>query len=142
MRDRPGLLFSRDALPQQVGHGAAVELGGSQWEACVEIDCLILKTGSQTDDKKEQTASRIANIMREVEAREQELEALAGDIAKVTEEAETVTLLLSLLFPSFCNYKIVLLLLMLLRATTPTASARSFLASVRQGATTRSESPS
>jgi hypothetical protein len=74
-----------------VAHGAAVELGGSQWEACVERGCLVLRTASQTDDKKEQTASRIANIKREVEGRQQELEALAGDIAKVMEEAETVT---------------------------------------------------
>jgi hypothetical protein len=90
VRDRPGFLFSKDALPQQVAHGAAVELGGSQWEACVEIDCLILRTASQTDDKKEQTASRIADIKHEVEGWQQEVEALTGDITRVAEETERV----------------------------------------------------
>ena len=66
VRDRPGLLFSKDALPQRVAHGAAVELGGSQWQACVEIDGLVLSTASRTDDKKERVASRISNIKREV----------------------------------------------------------------------------
>ena len=96
MRDRPGLLFSNDALPHRVVHGAAVELGGSQWEACVEIDCLVLRTASQTDDKKEQTASRIADIKREVEGRQKEVEALTGDIARVAEETEMV--------PCCCHY--------------------------------------
>jgi len=73
-----------------VAHGAAVELGGSQWEACVERGCLILRTASQTDDKKEQTASRIADIKHEVEGRQQEVEALTGDIARVAEETERV----------------------------------------------------
>jgi hypothetical protein len=49
-----------------VAHGAAVELGGSQWQACVESNCLILRTASRTDDKKERTTSRIANIKHEV----------------------------------------------------------------------------
>jgi hypothetical protein len=66
VRDRPGRLFLKDAPPQRVTHGAAVELGGSQWQACVESDCLILRTASRTDDKKERTASRIANIKHEV----------------------------------------------------------------------------
>ena len=66
LRDRPGLLFLRDAPPQPVTHGAAVELGGSQWQACVESNCLILRTASRTDDKKERTTSRIANIKHEV----------------------------------------------------------------------------
>jgi hypothetical protein len=90
-----------------VAHGGAVELGGSQWQACVESDCLVLRNTIQTDDKKERTASRIANLKHEVtawnevvlegdgggcvervhvkvEARHQELEALAAD----QEEAE------------------------------------------------------
>ena len=66
VRDRQGLLFLKDAPPQLVAHGAAVDLGGSQWQACVESDCLVLRTASQTDDKKERTASRIANIKHEV----------------------------------------------------------------------------
>jgi len=66
VRNRPGRLFLRDAPPQRVIHGAAVELGGSQWQACVESDCLVLRTASQTDDKKERTACRIANIKHEV----------------------------------------------------------------------------
>ena len=66
VRDRPGRIFSKDALPQQVAHGAAVELGGRQWQASVESDGLVLSTASRTDDKKERTANRIANIKREV----------------------------------------------------------------------------
>ena len=90
MRDRPGLLFSKDAPPQRVAHGAAVELGGSQWQTSIEKGCLVLSTASRTDDKKERTASRIANIKHEVEGRQRELEALAGDAARVMEEAEMV----------------------------------------------------
>ena len=90
VRDRPGQLFSKDGPPQRVAHGAAVILEGSQWQACVESNCLVLHKASRTDDKKERTASRIANIKREVEGRQQELEALAGDAARVMEEAETV----------------------------------------------------
>ena len=77
-------------MPQQVGHGVAVELGGSQWQASVESGCLVLRTSSQTDDKKEQVVSCIANIKNEVEGRQRELEALAGDAARVMEEAEMV----------------------------------------------------
>ena len=66
VRDRPGLLFLMDAPPQRVTHGAAVELGGSQWHASIESDCLVLRTASRTDDKKERTACRIANIKHEV----------------------------------------------------------------------------
>ena len=90
VRDRPGQLFSKDGPSQRVAHGAAVDLKGSQWQACVESDCLILRKASRTDDKKERTASRIANIKREVEGRQQELEALAVDFLRVGEEAETV----------------------------------------------------
>jgi hypothetical protein len=86
-----GHLFSKDAPPQRVAHGAAVNLKGSQWQACVESDCLVLRKTRRTDDKKERTVSRIANIKREVEGRQQEVEALAGDIASVMEETETVT---------------------------------------------------
>ena len=85
-----GHLFSKDAPPQRVAHGAAVNLKGSQWQACVEKECLVLNMTTRTDDKKEQTDSRIANIKRELEGRQQEVEALAGDIARVTEETETV----------------------------------------------------
>ena len=73
-----------------MAHGAAVYLEGSRWQASVEIDCLVLRKASRTDDKKERTASRIANIKREVEGRQQELEALAVDFARVADEAETV----------------------------------------------------
>jgi hypothetical protein len=66
VRDRPGRLFSKDALLQRVSHGDAVELGGSQWQASVESGCLVLRTSSQTDDKKELVVSRIANIKNEV----------------------------------------------------------------------------
>ena len=92
MRDRPGLLFSKDTLPQRVAHGAAVVLGESQlqWQTCVESDCLVLKQTTHTDNKKEQTASRIANIKREVEGRQQELEALAADLERVGVECEMV----------------------------------------------------
>ena len=104
MRDRPGLLFSKDGAPQQVAHGDAVDLNGSQWQACVERDCLVLRTTSQTDDKKEQTANRIANIKREVEGRQEELEALAVDFARVGEESETVPICLSVCLSfSLCN---------------------------------------
>ena len=57
-----------------------------------------MRTSSQTDDKKERVASRIANIKREVEGRQQELEALAGDAARVMEEAETVGICVCFLF--------------------------------------------
>jgi hypothetical protein len=73
-----------------VAHGDAVNLNGSQWQACVERDCLVLSEVIRTDDKKERTASCVANIKREVEGRQQELEALAVDYASVTDEAETV----------------------------------------------------
>jgi len=75
-----------------VAHGAAVVLGESQlqWQACVESDCLVLKKNTHTDDKKERIASRIANIKREVEGRQQELEALAIDLERVGAECETV----------------------------------------------------
>ena len=73
-----------------MAHGAGVELGGSQWQASVESGCLVLRTSSQTDDKKEQVVSRIANIKNEVEGRQRELEALAGDAARVMEEVEMV----------------------------------------------------
>ena len=96
MRDRPGQLFSKDAPTQRVAHGAAVDLKGSQWQACVECDCLVLRKASRTDDKKERTTGRIANIKHEVEGRQQELEALAVDFARVADEAETVTQLLCL----------------------------------------------
>ena len=42
------------------------------------------------DDKKEQTANRIADIKREVEGRQQELEALAADLGRVEAECESV----------------------------------------------------
>ena len=45
--------------------GAAIELGGSQWQTCVESDCLVMRT-ARMDDKKERTANRIANIKHEV----------------------------------------------------------------------------
>ena len=90
MRDRLGLLFSKVAPPQRVAHGGAVKVGGSQWQACVESDCLVLRNTIQTDDKKEQTASRIANIKREVEGRQQKLEALAADLGRVEAECESV----------------------------------------------------
>jgi hypothetical protein len=86
-----------------VAHGATVELGGSQWQACVEIDCLVLRTASRTDDKKEQTVSRIANIKRELEGRQQEAEALAGDIARVTEETQMVPCCCHHCFLLFCR---------------------------------------
>ena len=73
-----------------MAHGDAVNLNGSQWQACVERGCLVLSEVIRTDDKKERTASRIANIKREVEGRKQELEALAVDFARVADEAETV----------------------------------------------------
>ena len=57
VRDRLGLLFSKDAPPQRVAHGATVELGGSQWQACVESECLILSMARRTNDKKERTGS-------------------------------------------------------------------------------------
>ena len=90
VRDRPGLLFSKDALPQRVAHGDAVEVGVSQWRACVESDFLVLKNIVLTDDKKERTTSRIADIKREVEGRQQELEALTADIDRVEVECEAV----------------------------------------------------
>ena len=83
-------MFSKNGPPQRLAHGAAVTLEGSQWQACVESDCLVLRKASRTDDKKEQIANRIANIKCEVEGRQQELEALAVDFARVGEEAETV----------------------------------------------------
>ena len=64
-----------------MGHGAAVKLNGSKWEACVESDCLLLSKATRTDDKKERTASRIANIKRELEGRQQEFGALTQDLA-------------------------------------------------------------
>jgi hypothetical protein len=67
-----------------------VDAGGKQWQASVESDCLCLTTTIRTDDEKDQTASRIADIKREVEARQQELEDLSADCARVMEEAETV----------------------------------------------------
>ena len=90
VRDRPGHLFVKNGPLQRVGHGAAVELDGSQWEACVESDYLLLSKITRTDDKKERTASRIANIKRELEGRQQELEALAADLERVGAECETV----------------------------------------------------
>ena len=90
MRDRPGLLFSKDAPPQRVAQGGAVEVGGSQWRACVEIDCLVLKNTVKTDDKKERIASR-TDIKREVEGWQQELEALAADLGRVEAECEAVS---------------------------------------------------
>ena len=84
------LLFSKDAPSQQVTHGGAVEVGGSQWQASIEIGCLVLRNTIHTDDKKEQAASRFANIKRELEKRQQELEALAADIGRVEAECETV----------------------------------------------------
>ena len=87
-----------------MAHGDAIKVGESQWLACVESDCLILHNTVQTDDKKEQTASRIANVKREVEGRQQELEALAVDFARVGEESETVPICLSVCLSfSLCN---------------------------------------
>ena len=151
MRDHPGQLFSKDAPPQRVAHGGAVTLEGSQWQACFESDCLVLRKASRTDDKKEQIVNRINNIKREVEGRQQELEALAVDFARVGEEAETVQSFLSFFFLCLYCRKLNLQLLIcflsfcfvtLFRATTPTALARSLLASVPPRATTRSDSPS
>ena len=85
-----GFLFSKDALPQRVAHGATVELGMNQWQACIKKDCLVLSMTIQTDDKKEQASSRIANIKREVEGRQKEVDALTEDIARVINEAEKV----------------------------------------------------
>ena len=90
VRDRPGYVLFSNAPAQRVAHGAAVTLEGSQWRACVESDSLVLSKVSWTDDKKEQTANRIANIKHEVEGRQQELSALEADMARVIEEAETV----------------------------------------------------
>ena len=90
MRDRPGHLFVKNGPLQRVGHGAAVELDGSQWEACVESDYLLLSKIIRTDDKKERTASRIANIKRELEGRQQEFGALTQDLARVVEECAQV----------------------------------------------------
>jgi hypothetical protein len=67
-----------------------VDVGGKQWQASVESDCLRLTTTIQTDDGKDQTASRIADIKREVEARQQEMEDLSADCARVMEEAGAV----------------------------------------------------
>ena len=90
MRDRPGQLFAKDAPSQRVANGDAINLNGSQWQACMERDCLVLSEVIRTDDKKDQTTSRIANIKREMEGRQQELEALAVDFARVVDEAKTV----------------------------------------------------
>ena len=90
MRDRPGHLFSTFAPLERVAHGGAVTVDGSKWQACVEIDCLVLRKKFQTSDEREQVARRIASINRVVECREQELEALAADIARVQAECETV----------------------------------------------------
>ena len=75
---------------QRVTHGGLVPVGGKRWQASVETDCLLLTTTTKTDDKTEQIASRIANIQREVEARQKEVEALATDLARVGGECETV----------------------------------------------------
>jgi hypothetical protein len=75
---------------QEVAHGGLVSVGGKQWQASFETDCLCLTTTTQTDDKKEQIANRIADIQREVEARQVEVEALATDLARVGGECETV----------------------------------------------------
>jgi hypothetical protein len=75
---------------QEVAHGGLVPVGGKQWQASFETDCLCLTTTTQTEDKKEQTANRIANIKREVEARQEEVKALATDLARVEGECETV----------------------------------------------------
>ena len=93
MRDRPGHLFTKHGPTQRVAHEAVVDAGGKQWQASVESDCLCLTTTTQTDDEKDQTASRIADIKREVEARQQELEDLSADCARVMEEAEGVCIL-------------------------------------------------
>ena len=90
MRDRPGHLISKDALIQQVAHGDIVAVDGSQWQASVESDCLYLTMATWTDDQKEQITSRIADIKREVEARQQELDALIADCARLSDEAESV----------------------------------------------------
>ena len=71
-------------------HGTTVNLRGSRWQACVERDCLILRNTIQTDDKKEQTVSRITTIKHEVEGRLQELEALTADLGRVETECESV----------------------------------------------------
>ena len=84
------LASSSQKTLHRVAHGGAVEVRGSQWRACVESDSLVLSKASWTDDKKEQTANRIANIKHEVEGRQQELSALEADMARVIEEAETV----------------------------------------------------
>ena len=93
MRDRPGHLLSKHAPLQRVAHGDVVDLDGKPWQASVESDCLRLTTVTWTDDKKEQTANRIANIKREVEARKQELNDLSADCGRMMEEAETVDIL-------------------------------------------------
>ena len=98
MRDRPGHLFTKHGPTQRVAHEAVVDVGGKQWQACVESDCLRLTTTIRTDNEKDQTASRIANIKREVEARQQELEDLRADLARVIEEAEAVGLIPPCLF--------------------------------------------
>jgi len=90
VRDRPGHLISKDALIQRVAHGDVVALDGSQWQASVESDCLCLTMATWTDDQKEQITSRIADIKREVEARQQELDALSADCARLRNEAESV----------------------------------------------------
>ena len=76
---------------QLVAHDAAVKIGGSQWQACIEIDGLVLSNTIMTNDKKEQTVNRIANIRREVEGRQQELEALVADLGVVEAECEEVS---------------------------------------------------
>ena len=102
-----GYLFSRTGLHLRVSDGTIVHMGGAHWRAIVEREGLLLAADGHTDDKKERTASRIANIKHEVrrglqsclfrvlepmeedthsnmcsvkvEARRQELEALAAD---------------------------------------------------------------
>ena len=83
---RAGLWYRQ----QQVAHGGAVVIEGSRWQACVESYCLVLRKITHSNDKKEQIASRVANIKREVEGRQQELEALAADLGRVEAECESV----------------------------------------------------
>ena len=61
-----GYLFSRTGLHRRVSDGTIVHMGGAQWRAIVEGEGLLLATDGHTDDKKERTASRIANIKHEV----------------------------------------------------------------------------